>query len=377
MKSFTHICLLVLLITPSWLLSQLPILIQPPALSPTNPTVVDLLSGTLQNTRSFALRIYLQAEVFKNGPLIAKGTSARFELQPGTLVINSVNADQLLSPVSGDYYSPVDRDYIQRTGALPPGDYLICVRAYADNDTLQFLLGETCYNHSVMDLNPPILVLPSNGEVVEVPFPTFVWTPPTPLPPQPSYRLRIAPLLGNQSPVVALGNNTAFHDVDGLFTNLYQYPIAARQFEHERRYAWQVAVYKDDALLTQSEIFTFTYRDPRAVPPAPPLDKVLMIIGMANQDTVIVRDPADLRFFKDNGELTFSELGHFAVPTLVYKIMDKDQKVLTDQIVFERVGNGAGFEMRFFAPPNQSGQTMGYLHYVSPGGEVFSYRFRE
>jgi hypothetical protein len=92
-----------------------------------------------------------------------------------------------------------------------------------------------------MDLNPPVLVMPTHNEVVEVPFPIFVWTPPTPLPPSPAtYRLRIVPLLGMQSPVAALGTNTAFLDVDEIFTNLYQYPISAGQFENGRRYAWQV-----------------------------------------------------------------------------------------------------------------------------------------
>ncbi len=165
-----------------------PILFHPPALSPTNPKIVDLHSGTLDNARN-TQRIFQKAEISKSGQLIPKGTSAPFDMTSGTLVINSLNKETLLSPVSGDYYSPMDRDSIQRTRALPPRDYLICVRAYADDDTLQFLLGETCYNPSVMDLNPPILVLPSNGEVVEVPFPTFVWTRPTPLPAQPSYRL--------------------------------------------------------------------------------------------------------------------------------------------------------------------------------------------
>jgi hypothetical protein len=350
------------------------ILIFPPALSASQPTVVDFLAGTLMNSRE-SMDIYLFATIEKNGRAIGNARTATFSIALGPLVINSLNADDLLSPVEGNYATGPDEDYINRTGAVPPGDYKICVTAKraSDNSTM----GEQCYNTLVMDLNPPILVMPMNGDVVDVPFPTFIWTPPTPLPPQPTYRLRLAPLLSNQSPVAALGNNTAFHDVDGLLSCLYQYPIAARQMEDGRRYAWQIGVYVGGALMTQSEIFTFDYRDPHAVPPSAPLDKVIMIIGMFNRDTVIERRAQDIRFFKDNGELRFSEQGHFALPTLVYKIMDKDQKPLTEQIVFEPVGNGLGYRMRFFAPENHHGQQMEYLNYVSPGGEVFSYWFRE
>lgn len=345
----------------------------PPALSTSQPTVLSLLTGTLVNTTGSPQSIYLYADVSKNGIHAGSATSARFTLQPGPLIINAINGEALLNPIDGRYEN-LDPAYILRTGTIPPGDYSICIYAIG-NDTV----GKNCYDLIVMDLNPPILVMPMNGDAVDVPFPTFIWTPPTPLQEPPTYRLRLVQLLSNQSPVAALGNNTAFHDVDGLFTNLYQYPIAARQLEDGRRYAWQIGVYVGGALMTQSEIFTFDYHNPHAVAPTTPLlDKVIMIVGMeSGVDTIIERSVQGLRFDKSNGELTFSEQGYFNRPTLVHKLMDKDQKLLMDKIVFVPVRNGLGYEMQFFAPANQSGQRIEYLNYVSPGGEVFSYRFRE
>lgn len=355
----------------------LPIQINPPFLSATNPTVVDILSGTLNNTSGTAQDIYLEGVIIKDGISIqAKATTATFRLEPGVLQLNSINAEALLSPISGEYYLRPDRDYIERTGAIPPGEYEICIIAIGSQS--RDTLGRNCYFHSVIDLNPPILVLPLNGETVEIPFPTFIWTPPTPLPSQQAtYRLRIAPLLSGQSPLAALGNNTSFHDVEGILTNLYQYPMASREFEYGAHYVWQVAVYVNDALITQSEIFTFTYHNHREIVPPFVSEKLILIVGQENNDTIIERAPENLRFYKDNGELTFSEQAFFTTPVTVYKIMDKDQEDLSGEIVFEAVENSAGYKISFVAPANRAGRSYEYLNYVSPDGEVFSYTFRK
>jgi hypothetical protein len=377
MKHLLSIIHLLLFMPSGWTYTQLPILIHPPALSPTHPTMVDLLTGTLQNTHNDSYRIRLKAVVTRNGIPSAGATSSAFVLNPGTLPVHSGNAPQLLTPVDGDYYIPEDRAYVERTGALPPGNYVICI--YALEELTRDTLGTTCYDHAVMDLNPPILVLPMDGEEVTNPFPTFVWTPPSPLPDMPEYRLRIVPLLGNQSPVVALGSNTAFHDVDGLGTTLYQYPVSARQFDPGIQYAWQVAVYQQGALVTQSEIFTF-----RAGPggggnslnASTSLDKMLMIVGMDDRDTLIERVPQGLRFYKEQGRLTFSEETFFTVPVTVQEMMDMDQRDLSQRIVFEQVPGGLGYALRLGAPGNQAGQRYEYLTCATPGGKVFHYKFR-
>jgi hypothetical protein len=377
MKHLLSIIHLLLFMSSGWTYAHLPILIHPPALSPSHPTMVDLLTGTLQNTHNDSYRIRLKAVVTRNGIPTAVATSAAFVLNPGTLPIHSGNAPQLLTPVDEDYYIPEMRASVERTGALPPGSYMICI--YALEEYTRDTLGITCYDHAVMDLNPPMLVLPMDGEEVTNPFPTFVWTPPSPLPDMPDYRLRIAPLMGNQSPVVAMGSNTAFHDVDGLGTTLYQYPVSARQFDPGMQYAWQVAVYQQGALVTQSEIFTFRAGSGgggNASDASASLDKVIMIVALDDRDTLIERVPKGLRFYKEQGRLTFSEETFFTVPVKVQVMMDVERRELSQRIFFERVPGGLGYALRLVASGNYAGQEYEYLTYVTPGGKVLNYKFR-
>jgi hypothetical protein len=97
---------------------------------------------------------------------------------------------------------------------------------------------------------------------------------------------------------------------------------------------------------------------------------------MDDRDTLIERVPQGLRFYKEQGRLTFSEETFFTVPVTVQEMRDMDQRDLSQRIVFEQVPGGLGYALRLGAPGNQAGQRYEYLTCSTPGGKVFHYKFR-
>lgn len=90
----------------------------------------------------------------------------------------------------------------------------------------------------------------------------FSWLPPTPVPQNTliSYRIKIVEMYDNQSPYDAIQSNPFFFSTSGIFTTSYNYPVAAREFNPDRTYAWQVEAYTNGILLASSEIYTFGFK---------------------------------------------------------------------------------------------------------------------
>jgi len=87
----------------------------------------------------------------------------------------------------------------------------------------------------------------------------FSWLPPTPFPQNLTidYKIKIVEMYRHQTPYDAMQSNPLFFSQDGIRTTSFVYPVAARPFNPGRRYAWQIEVYGNGILLTQSEIQSF------------------------------------------------------------------------------------------------------------------------
>ncbi|BDQ02471.1 hypothetical protein [Ignavibacterium sp.] len=90
----------------------------------------------------------------------------------------------------------------------------------------------------------------------------FSWLPPTPVPQNTliSYRIKIVEMYDNQSPYDAMQSNPFFFSASGIISTSFQYPVAAREFNPDRSYAWQVEAYSQGSLLASSEIYTFSFK---------------------------------------------------------------------------------------------------------------------
>ncbi len=96
----------------------------------------------------------------------------------------------------------------------------------------------------------------------------FSWLPPIPVPPgaRVTYTLRIAEILGRQSPYDAVYSNPASIALKKISTNIVQIPLAARRLRFGARYAWKVDVYLNGVFVQQSEVRGFSIDNPQAAP---------------------------------------------------------------------------------------------------------------
>lgn len=125
------------------------------------------------------------------------------------------------------------------------------------------LLARSCESTPRSPSFPPYLVYPADNEVLSTQLPLFSWTPPGPLRPgqQVNYRIRMVEVLPHQTPAVAMQSGLAFFERKGLTQNLLPWSLSDRQFEHEKRYAWQVEAYDNERFMGRSEVWSFVFRE--------------------------------------------------------------------------------------------------------------------
>jgi len=228
-------------------------LLRPP---PNQLRAADLWKITLINPTDQTLRIYLRGFVNETAAgQIADAQTRVFDLPPGTHLLDG-NA---VSPIQVNQAREPYKGIITATGTLPSGEYEVCV--YAKLASTDEEIGHDCYTQRIEQVTPSIPVSPASDAYVNETWPTFVWTPPVPLPDgiRPEYTVRIVEVLGEQTPYDAMTSNPAWFTRDGILTSIFVYPTSARSFLAGHRYAWQISARAGSLPLGESEIWSFSY----------------------------------------------------------------------------------------------------------------------
>ncbi len=105
---------------------------------------------------------------------------------------------------------------LAKTGKLPADNYILCVQLVRPTDFTP-ASQQTCKNFYLASLQLPILMKPSNGEVLDEKTAqtaiTFRWTPVVPRPSTPvTYRIQVFEVMENQNPMQALRSNQPLLD---------------------------------------------------------------------------------------------------------------------------------------------------------------------
>ncbi len=236
------------------------ILHQPP---PNQLRVSDLWRVELFNSSDETIDVFLHgiATETRDG-LIVDAESRTFKLPPGRLAITGSK----IEPIRVNESNPRYRDVTTRTGTVPTGTYEICV--YVRDPATREELGSDCITQVVERFNPPILIAPADESDVTEALPIFTWTPPVPLPSSRNrirYRLQVAEIYGRQTPYDALLSNPAFFEQSNVPNTVFQYPIAARSFETNKRYAWRITAVDGKTNIGESEVWSFTKKPGLAI----------------------------------------------------------------------------------------------------------------
>lgn len=263
---------LVLLLSPTLVAQNVTIILfQPP---PNQLRVADLWRVNLVNTSRTPVEIYLRGTVTEaRDGLVVDAESRVFTLPPGSSQFTGSQLEPIRVNSSNDRY----REILTRTGTAPTGEYTICV--YAIEVATGAEIGDNCITHAVERFSPPILISPTDASPLNEKLPVFTWTPPVPTPRSRtglSYRLRIAEILGRQTPYDALQSNPAFFERRDIRTPVLQYPPTARSFTQGRRYAWGISAYDGTVEIGESEVWSFTATDIEGVLAAELIDEKLV-----------------------------------------------------------------------------------------------------
>lgn len=218
----------------------------------------NLWKVTLVNNGTSAT-VYLRAEVtdLNTNRKVAEGRTSTFLLPSG---LKKVNASEI-SPVDiKKYDSEIDKT-LNTTGTFKSGEYNICI--YAINSADDSELGSFCNDYEILNVTQTELIMPEDMEEVSTIQPMFSWLPPTPYPTgvRVTYEISFYQILNRQTAYYATISNPAVYSEKNIKANLFQYPLAGRQFIQGMKYAWQVKTYFNGSQMNQSEIRTFTYKN--------------------------------------------------------------------------------------------------------------------
>jgi len=217
-------------------------------------------SVILINTSGSPQYIALKAVVNESDQgLIFDGTSAVLEVPVGTYFVN----EQDIEGGNVTYASAEIESFVLQTGTLPAGEYTICL--YAEDAETGMLLGENCVEHLITNSSPPALMQPADGDVVQEPYPVFLWTPPVPMPSDnlPEYTFVMAEVSPGMSPQEAISQQPAWISLEGIQEPVFLYPPDAMELQQGVTYAWQVQSLLNGYPFGEnggfSEVFVFKY----------------------------------------------------------------------------------------------------------------------
>lgn len=215
-------------------------------------------SCIITNKDSTSADVRLYRWITREGTEIAHARSNVITIPPGATRITSAD----IGSVSDEWYHPDYEDIVQRLGALPAGVYTYCIRV---EDSTGAVLAQDCREHRGVTPSPPKLLSPPDGSEVTDPYPTFIWTPPVPLPEDVSYGLRIVQVPEEMTPDEAISAAEPWFEQDSIYTTSFTYPMYARLLEDEKEYAWQVRYrsrVRASTDMGESEIWRFAYGPP-------------------------------------------------------------------------------------------------------------------
>jgi hypothetical protein len=233
---------------------------------------------TLINPTSETYKIYLFANAIETTQgEIVEATTAFFYLSPGIKVINPNELFPMDVQTKNSKYNGV----IKNHNVVPAGEYDICVSAvdYETGTTLGIdCITTNSENISGIELIGPddkIAILPGidmasseqGGTSYENSIPingslaVFNWLPVSGSDPSAliTYGIKITEIYGMQSAYDAIHSNPAFYKEENIYSTIFRFPSAAREFSPGKKYAWQVTAYINGYSISKSEVREFAF----------------------------------------------------------------------------------------------------------------------
>jgi len=221
---------------------QFTLRIHPPP--PNQLGIEDLWSLDITNNSGEPRMVYLRGEITESREDLFRASTNEFQSPTGRLRVKSRDIKELRD----EFYREEDKSFILRTGTVPAGNYTACL--YLIDAASGRELTQQCINILVRPASPPRLISPKAGKGLKIKRPTFTWTKPAPVPAQERvlYKFKVVEIYKGQSKEEAMRSNPVWYQEDKINKTSFLYPLRARDFDPEKRYAWQVQAFYQDGL---------------------------------------------------------------------------------------------------------------------------------
>jgi hypothetical protein len=238
-----------------------------------------------------------------------------FELLPGVNNVPSGAAYQASIVFGNSKLATI----ISQSGFFPSGDYDYCFQLYEGASHNGPSAGEQCFNYNLEPFSSLQLIQPYDGDKICDKRPSFSWQPLIPMISGVQYRLLLVEVKGEQQPVEAIRTNLAIINQRNIPMPLQLFPSIVSDLVVGGKYAWQVAAYRDELMLAESEIWTFN------------IDCEKDSVSLPKEAFRNIEDLAKGNFYIARGQLLFAFNNTYEATTLQYSIrcLSKPEQKIT------------------------------------------------
>ncbi|RFZ92849.1 DUF928 domain-containing protein [Mucilaginibacter conchicola] len=213
-----------------------------------------------------------------NGPVRVRATIIVSERVAGTVIRirtpeftaapgNNTIPEAAVTGASVEFSADKTGNMIARTRMLPQGDYDYCYNIRSVNSDMP--AEDQCFAYTLEPFADMNLIEPYNRDTICDKRPVMTWQPLLPAVPGASYQLVLSEVKKGQSPTEALNYNLPVLNQRDLFAPVLPYPAIAPELVTGKKYAWQVTAYKEQTILSRSEVWSFVMNCRDSVKKAP------------------------------------------------------------------------------------------------------------
>jgi len=278
-----------------------------PVAPPPNFSFHDLWHFNILHSDSAAhVQCYVSLRIFDGSDVLqVKSNSSTIYIGPGSNYYNLGNIS-LLQPFTTSYYgASLLQQTISSGGIFPPGTYHVAYTLYgkfADGDFMP--LAEDASEVTVEAMWPPMLLSPPDGDTIDTPYPLLSWTPAfsSSYIGQITYTLNLVELFSGQNAYQAILANPPHFSQNNIPMTMLPYPAAAQMLDTSKTYAWQIHADAQGNAMGASEVWTFTYADPKTTAEIP--DSVLALyydVEPEYPSTFVITPQKKIHFKFENG----------------------------------------------------------------------------
>lgn len=312
MISYKRLILVILLFVSVPALSQVSVQFVPELFGRSIDGLMNASIYSLKDRRSVRLNITVSEA--KTGKVLSIQTQP-FTIVPGLNLLPPSTVKTSRVSISNTSTG----NYVRQHGYFPTGDYDYAYVIMASSSSEEIIIDQN-FSQEITPPAPFDLIEPYNEDQICEKRPMFTWQPSLPQVTGSLYQLTLVEMKDKQNAVEALNYNLPIVNQKGIVTNLLMYPPVSKDLTTGKKYAWQVTVYKDQAIINRSEVWSFK------------VDCTDTVSSKLEDDNGY-RDIEDLlkgNYYVAQGSVKFAIVNSYAEQSLKYGITcitDPNQKV--------------------------------------------------